>query len=268
MTTSNEPDRTIMPAPAATAAAPGPAGRWAGWCPWHGPARGRDLLIVAAIGAAIAYAMAMIPLTPALIASHPVLLEMLAGSNPSVMAAAAFAAVNHHPQPAVVVAAALPSMMRSDWILWWAGRRWGRRFVGKLASSPRAAARVDRVQRRGVRLAAPLVAMSAFLPGGTQTPVYAAAGWLGLPLFPFLIADAIGTTAWVTVLTVLGSLLGGNGVAMAGLVSRYALLAVCLPVLTMVAPHAWRAWRQRASGARAGAPLAVATSETAPPGDG
>ncbi|MBO0773855.1 MAG: hypothetical protein J2P35_20580, partial [Actinobacteria bacterium] len=108
----------------------------------------------------------------------------------------------------------------------------------------------------------------AFLPGGTQTPVYAAAGWLGLPLFPFLIADAIGTTAWVTVLTVLGYLLGGNGVAMAGLVSRYALLAVCLPVLTMVAPHAWRAWRQRAAGTRAGAPLAVAASETAPPGDG
>src|SRR5262249_20133267 len=160
-------------------------------------------------------AVAMIPLTPMLIATHPVLLEMLAGSNASVVAAGAFSDVNNL-QPAIIVAAALPAMMRSDWLMWWAGRLWGHRFVERLGRhSPRAAARACLAERRGSRFAAPLVAASAFLPGGTQAPLYAAAGWLGLPLLSFLIADAVGTTAWVTLLTALGDLLGHDGVAMA-----------------------------------------------------
>src|SRR5262249_44832098 len=124
-------------------------------------------------------------------------------------------------------------------------------------------------ERRGSRFAAPLVAASAFLPGGTQAPLYAAAGWLGLPLLSFLIADAVGTTAWVTLLTALGDLLGHDGVAMAGLVSRYSFLAICLPALPRITPHAWRAWRHHARmAAKAAAPLAPASPGAARPGSG
>ena len=97
------------------------------------------------------------------------------------------------------------------------------------------------VASRGVGFAVPLVIAAGFLPGGFQVPIYLAAGWMGLPLARFLIADLIGTAGWAALLTTLGYLLGGNGVAMAGLVARYALLAICLPVLISVAPHAWRA---------------------------
>lgn len=203
-------------------------------------------LCVTALAASGLYSAAMIPLTPVLIAAHPVLLEMLAGSNASVVAAGAFSKVSGTLQPAVVVVAAVPSMMRSDWVLWWAGRLWGRRIVDRLGRHhPRAAARAGLAERRGIRFAAPLVALCAFLPGGTQAPVYAAAGWMGVRLLPFLLADAIGTAVWVSLLTAFGYLLGRNGVVIAGLVSLYTFLAICLPALTAIAPHAWRVWRCR-----------------------
>lgn len=241
---------TLLDPPHAQAAAPGSGQQR--WRPWHGRARARDVLCVTAIAASILYSAAMIPLTPMLISSHPLLLEMLAGSNASVLAGGAFGEVHGTP-PVVVIAAALPAMMRSDWILWWAGRLWGHRIVDRLG---RHHPRVRLAEQGGTRFAAPLVALAAFLPGGTQSPLYAAAGWLGLPLPLFLLADAIGTTLWVSLLTAFGYLLGQDGVRMAALVSHYALAAICVPVLTAIAPHLWRAWRRRSRAAAAAVPVA------------
>ena len=240
-----EPNR-----PHTEAACPGEEGQRTGrrfslpaWRPWCGRPQARDLLCVAAIALSALYSAAMIPMTPLLIATHPVKLEMLAGSNASVVAAAAFTDVHGGPHPALLVAAALPAMMRSDWIMWWAGRRWGHRIVeildrhrsGRLGSRLR--------DGRGKWFAVPVVALAAFMPGGTQAPIYATAGWLGLPLLPFLVADAIGTAVWVSLLAMSGYMLGPNGVSMAHLVAHYALLAISVPIVTAIAPHAWRAWR-------------------------
>jgi len=215
-----------------------------GWRPWHGPARARDALCVAAIVVGVGYQVVVTVLTPLLIASHPVLLETIAGSNASVVAGGAFAEVKHDLPVGLVIVAPLPAMMRTDWVMWWAGRLWGYRFAGMLGRhSPRAAAVARLAERRGVGFAAPLVMAAGFLPGGFQVPIYLAAGWMGLPLARFLIADLIGTAGWAALLATLGYLLGGDGVAMAGLVARYALLAICLPALISIAPHAWRAWR-------------------------
>lgn len=213
------------------------------WRPWCGRPQIQDLLCAAAIALSALYSAAMIPMTPLLIATHPVTLEMLAGSNASVVAAGAFSDVRGTPHPALLVVAALPAMMRSDWIMWWAGRRWGHRVIDKL--DRRRGGRLGSRLRngRGKWFAAPLVALGAFMPGGTQSPLYAMAGWLGLPLYAFLLADVIGTAAWVALLTMSGYLLGPNGVSLAHLVAHYALLAICVPVVTAIVPHAWRAWR-------------------------
>jgi membrane-associated protein len=238
-------------------AAPGPpAGGQLRWRPWHGRARARDVLCVTALAASVLYSAAMIPLTPMLIASHPLLLELLAGTDTSVLAGGSFGEVHGTP-PAVVVAAALPAMMRSDWILWWAGRLWGQRLVERLGGH-----RISLAGRRGTRFTAPVVALAAFLPGGTQTPLYAAVGWLGMPLPVFLLADVIGTALWVSLLTAFGYLLGGNGVHLAQLVSHYALAAICVPILAAAAFRLWRGWRRRT---RAAAAVAVPVpSENAP----
>lgn len=251
MTLLDPPHAQARPGPPA-GTDPAPAARPRGWRPWHGRPRARDLLCAAALAASALYSVATIPLLPLLIAAHPLVLATVAGSSASVVAAGAFAEV-HGTSPAIVVAAALPAMMRSDPVLWWAGRLWGRRIVERLG---RGSPRPGLAGRRSARFAGPLVAAAAFLPGGTQSPVYAAAGWLGLRLPFFLAADLIGTTLWVSLLTALGYLLGQQGVVLAGLVSRYALLAICLPLLAVIVPHAWRAWRRRAR--RAPAPAVQA----------
>lgn len=246
MTTLDPPDGPGPAAVAAATPAPPPAGPLSGWRPWHGRPRVRDLVCLGVIVLSSIYSIATIPLTPALIATRPVLLELLSGSTSSIVAAGSFSGVSSKLQLAVVVGAGIPGMMRFDWVFWWAGRLWGHRIVEQLAHrSPRAAAMAAMVERRSVRFAAPLVAVSAFLPSGASTAVYAAAGWTGMSLLPFLLFDALGTALWTTLLAVTGYLLGGDGVRIANLVSRYALVTICVLAVAAVAPQAWHTWRQR-----------------------
>ena len=246
------------PARDSARAASGLASRFAQWLPWDGRPRARDVCCLFAIAVSAGYALVTIPLTPALIASHPVLLELLTGSTSSIVAAGAFSDVESKLQLALVVAAALPGLMRFDWVFWWAGRLWGHQIVGKLSRrSPRAAALASAIETRGRWFAGPLVALAAFLPDGVSTAIYAAAGWTGLPLIPFLLFDALGSAAFTTLAALGGYLLGSEGVTLANLISRYAIVTVCVLVAAMIAPHLWHSWRDR----RARKPPA---SETAP----
>ncbi len=240
------------------------------WRPWHGRPRVRDVVCALAIAVSGIYAVATIPLTPALIASHPVLLELLTGSTTSVLAAGAFSDVGTRLELTLVVAAALPGMMRFDWVFWWAGRLWGHRIVERLGQrSPRMVRLAGLAETRGRRWAGPLVALAAFLPSGASTAVYAAAGWVGLPLLAFVLWDTLGSAAWVSVVAVGGYLLGSEGVTLAGLVSRYAMVTICVLVVLLVAPQAWHSWREWRAGkaARRAMPL-PAVPAPAMPGPG
>jgi membrane-associated protein len=240
----------------------GPARRSHRWYPWHGRPRVRDVLCAAAIAVSAIYAVATIPLTPVLIATHPVLLELLTGSTSSVVAAGAFSDVESKLQLIIVIAAALPGMMRFDWVYWWAGRLWGHRIVEKLGQrSPRSAGLARIAETRGRRYAGPLVALAAFLPDGASTAVYAAAGWTGLPLLWFIFFDTIGSAAWTALLAACGYWLGSDGVALANLISRYAFVSICVIVAALIAPHAWHSWRDRRAGKpQAGKPQAGETA--------
>jgi membrane-associated protein len=259
------PDLSPPPSPPGQVPTSGPMARRARWAPWHGRPRTRDVLCVIAIVVSAVYAVVTIPLTPALISTRPVLLELLTGSNSSIVAAGAFADVDSKLQLFVVVAAALPGMMRFDWVYWWAGRLWGHTMVERLGHhSPRSAALARFVETRGRRYAGPLVTLAAFLPSGASTAVYAAAGWAGLPLIPFILFDALGSAAWTALLAVGGYLLGSEGVYLADLASRYAFATVCVLVVTMIAPPLWHSWRDR----RAGKPPAVQAAPATAGGTG
>src|SRR6516162_7200300 len=252
MTTPSRPGPSPEPARETTAVR-----RPGRWRPWHGRPRARDMLCALAIVVSAVYAVVTIPLTPALIASHPVLLELLTGSTSSIVAGGAFSDVDTRLKLIVVIVAALPGIMRFDWVYWWAGRLWGHRIVEKLGQrSPRSAALARIAETRGRRYAGPLVALAAFLPDGASTAVYAAAGWTGLPLLWFIFFDAIGSAAWIALLAGCGYWLGSDGVALAYLVSRYAFVSICVIVAALIAPHAWHSWRDR----RAGKPQAGHTA--------
>src|SRR5215472_6368317 len=72
----------------------GTAVKLGGWRPWHGKPRARDVLCLLAIVVSAVYAVATIPLTPALISTHPVLLELLTGSTSSIISAGAYSDVD------------------------------------------------------------------------------------------------------------------------------------------------------------------------------
>ena len=227
----------------------GTAVKLGGWRPWHGKPRTRDVLCLLAIVVSAIYAVAAIPLTPALIASHPVLLELLTGSTSSIMSAGAYSDVDTKLQLALVVVAALPGIMRFDWVYWWAGKLWGHRIVERLGQrSPRMARLAGLAETRGRRWVGPLVALAAFLPGGASTAVYAAAGWAGLPLLAFVLWDTLGSAAWISVVAFGGYLLGSDGVTLAQLVSRYATVTIVVLVVMLVAPQAWHSWREWRAG--------------------
>ena len=67
---------------------------------------------------------ALLPLIPALVSSHPALLEFIRGSTASIINMGARARVG---ETSIVLAVFLgiPSLMMFDWAFWWAGRRWG-----------------------------------------------------------------------------------------------------------------------------------------------
>lgn len=246
MTAAQPPEPPGLPGPAQGG---GPGRAWQRWYPWHGRPRARDILCATAIAVSAVYAVVTIPLTPILIATHPVLLELLTGSTSSIMAAGAFSDVDSKLQIVIVIVAALPGLMRFDWVYWWAGRLWGHRIVDKLGQrSPRSAALARMAEQRGRRYAGPLVALAAFLPDGASTAVYAAAGWVGLPLLWFVFFDTIGSAAWTALLAACGYWLGSDGVALADLISRYAFVSICVIVAALVAPHLWHSWRERRAG--------------------
>jgi membrane-associated protein len=224
------------------------------WRPWHGRPRAKDRVCAAAILAGVLYAAAMIPVTPVLIATHPLLLELLSGSNTSIVAAGSFCAAGSKLGFAGAIAAPLPVMLRSNCVTWWVGRLWGPRVVERLGRhSPRTAAITAKVHRRGARLARLAVLLSAFVPV-SGTPVYVAAGWVGLPLSTFVLLDVIGCAAWSAVLTSCGYLLGSSGVAMAGLMSRYGAASAGMLMIMALAPYVWHA-RRRQRGTGRGRPL-------------
>jgi membrane-associated protein len=242
------PAPAAVTAPVTAAALSVPPPRWR---PWHGRPRTRDLICLGGIALSVLYGLAMIPLTPGLIATRPVLLELLSGSTSSVVAAGAFADVESKLQLTAVVAAALPGMMKFDLLFWWAGVLWGHRIVEKLArQNKQAAAFARRAEQRGSIFAGAAVLLSAFLPVPTPL-VYAAAGWAGLRLLPFAGCDLIGSAAWAAFLAALGYLLGTSGVAAANLVSRYALVTMIVLAAIAIAPHAWHVLRARRARSRA-----------------
>ena len=146
----------------------------------------------------------------------------------------------------VVVAAALVGLIKFDLLFWWAGRLWGHRAMHWLgARNGRAAGLARMAEQRGSRWAGLAVVLTGILPGAPGPLVYAAAGWVGLGLVPFLVFDLIGSAAWAALLAGLGYELGPDGVHAANLISHYALLAIIAGLIAVAVPHAWHIVRVR-----------------------
>ena len=115
--------------------------------PWEGKAERTDIFLVAAIAISGIYKLALIPLTPTWVNSHPVWLEILKGSISGMVIMGAKARIGEA-SLLVAVLAAIPGLMMFNWIYWWAGRRWGKRALDFfLGNHPKAEVRTARLER-------------------------------------------------------------------------------------------------------------------------
>ena len=204
--------------------------------PWHGKPRAADILCWLGIVLSGLLYWVLLPLRVSLVGTHPVVAELLNGGTESIISAAAFARAGDGTL-AVVVLAAIPGLMKSDALYWWAGRLWGERFIMVLPGSRRVARHMTRVQRAGRKFTWPAVVVSSFLPV-PRAIIYVIAGWAGMRLVTFLILDLIGSLLWVGLLAGLGYALGHHAVVAAMTISRYSwwvtIGIVTLTVLSIV----------------------------------
>jgi membrane-associated protein len=201
--------------------------------PWAGRPRRIDILLWAGIVLSGIYYWAMLPFRAPLVGTHPVALELLNGSTEAIITAAAFARLGHGTL-AVVLLAAIPGLMKFDWLYWLAGRLWGERLITLLSGKRnRGHKYMRRVQQWGRKFTWPAMVIAPFLPIPTAI-IYAVVGWAGMRLVTFLILDAIGTLLWAGLLAGLGYALGHHAVVVAQAVSHYGLWVSIALVVVIV----------------------------------
>jgi membrane protein DedA with SNARE-associated domain len=210
-----------------------------------------DVAIAVLLVVMTVYSLALWPLTPALLGSHPLLLEILSGSTVSEVTVGAHSRLHELPLW-VAIAAGVPGTMMFDWVFWWAGQRWGDRalhmFLGR-DSSPRGVARrearIARLERATRRWGWALVPLAYYLPVPSFL-VYVAAGLSGMRLRTFLALDLLGTLLWVGPIVGLGYAIGKPAVDVVDRIDHYSTYLTIAVVVVMVALQA----RSRSSSRR------------------
>jgi membrane protein DedA with SNARE-associated domain len=194
--------------------------------------RRAEVLCVAGLSFTGLYTLALIPVAPSLLGSDPVLLELLRGSTPAMVAAGAFARVG---EASIVLALLAPvlTLMMSDPLIWWAGRIWGPQVAGTIVGNrgPRGRRWIERTTRWSERYGSWAVALAYILPVPSAL-IYAGAGWTGMRLRRFLVLDLIGVSLWILLNVGLGYLVGQSAVDVAKAIGRYSLwISIALVVV-------------------------------------
>jgi membrane-associated protein len=185
------------------------------------------------------YSLVLWPLVPALIGSHPLLLEIVSGSTLAEVTVGAHSRLGELPLWFAAVAG-VPGSMMFDWVFWWAGRRWGDRalhlFLGR-ASSPRGVAsreaRSARLERMAERFGPAAIVLAYYLPVPTPL-IYAASGMSGMRLRTFLALDVVGTLLWVGPSVGLGYAIGKPAVDVVHRIDHYSTLVTIVVVLVVI----------------------------------
>src|SRR5947209_2690909 len=229
----------------------------------RGAARRRraEIACVTGIGLKTVFALLLLPLTPSLIGTDPVLLEALRGSTSAMASGGAFARVGEAPL-VLAVLAPLPTLLFATPFFWWAGRLWGPKAAATLGGgNPNAEKWARRSGAQLERFGGLAVALAPFLPVPSSF-VYAAAGWTGMSLRRFMVFDLVGVGSWIGLIVGLGYAVGDPAVQVAKAVSHYALLITVAVVAIAIAVAALRT---RMGAARATPPTEREAGDTAEP---
>lgn len=204
--------------------------------------RRAEIACVTGIAVKTVFALVVLPLTPSLIGTHPVLLEALRGSTSALASGGAFARVGEA-SLVLAVLAPLPTLFFVTPFFWWAGWLWGPKVVATLGGGhPKAERWAQRSGAHLERFGGLAVALAPFLPIPSSF-IFAAAGWTGMTLRRFIVFDLAGLLAWIGLIVGLGYAVGHPAVQVAKAISHYALLITVAIVAIAIAVGALRARR-------------------------
>jgi membrane protein DedA with SNARE-associated domain len=189
---------------------------------------------VACIGPIFAHSfwlLLSLPIGPALLGPHPLLLSLLRGSVPAMITTGA---VSHRGDFPLALALLAPLLVLgfSDPFYYWAGLRYGRRVLDYVAGpNPRARRRMQWAERVFARYGALAIALGYFIPFLPQSFLLLAAGQTRMRILTVAVADLLGTVAYVLFNVLLGWYIGKPAIQVADTISHYGLyLTVALIV--------------------------------------
>jgi membrane-associated protein len=201
------------------------------------PGRTQKALCASGLIAGMIASYALLAVSPELLAHHVVVLEAASGGIASIVTGGAFASDGRVPLWLVIIAP-MTSVLLYDVFYWWAGRLWGPTFIARfVARTPRWARWTTRAEEMVRRHGIWALIASYFLPIPTVL-VQVFCGISGIPLIPlwlFLIGDALGLLLWIGLLVGLGYAIGSPAVHVVTAINHDALWVTVGIVVVIVA---------------------------------
>lgn len=213
--------------------------------PWKGKPGRADILCWTAIAIVGVYALVLLPLRPVLLGLNPYALVGLNGSRTATVAIGAQAALGDPWWPAGLVMGTL-SIMKFDWIYWWAGRLWGHGLIEILAGrSKRASRNAARAETIARKIGAPAVILSYYIPLIPSAVIYASVGATGMRLWRFLVLDLIGAFSTRIIFMALGYRIGAPAIEVVKVIAKYSYYFALATIALMIIGALWRRSRAR-----------------------
>lgn len=233
-------DAPELPVPAPGDVESGPKEWWDDpRLPWrHKPTRA-DIACYAAIAILGVWALVMLPLRPLLLANPP-LSAVINGGRASVVATGAWIEVNGGPILAYWLAVTA-SIVKFDWVYWWAGRLWGHAILDSFTGQSRMSKRRAEIVLRFTHRYESLAVIATYLPLPLPMAlIYAAVGASGMRLRKFLVIDIIAAAVTQAGYLALGWWIGEPAVRIVKVYADYSWYLTIAILVVMLGTWWWR----------------------------
>ncbi|TWP34403.1 DedA family protein [Leekyejoonella antrihumi] len=215
--------------------------------PWKGKPRRVDIACWASFCVIGIYGLVTLPLRPILLSLNTYVLAAVSGSSIAMVdfGTQLRAGTSHFGWFGLLLGAL--SVMKFDWIFWWAGRLWGHGIIEVVAGRSRWAARTaHHAERLADRFGAPAVVLAWFIPFIPTAIVDAFVGNARMKLRNFLLLDFAAAVVNRGIYFYLGYRIGAPAKHLVDLISKYSYYISIVLVVGIIASSIIRSRRQRA----------------------
>lgn len=219
--------------------------------PWQGKPSKSDMRCWIAFMLLGVYGLAMVPLRPLILGLSTYALAVISGSTVAMVDIGAGLRLGGEPHWWLWLVIASLSVMKFDWIFWWAGRLWGHGMIEVIGGRSRWAARMghhaERLAERFGWLATFLVWVIPFVPSAV---VFVFVGMSRMRLRTFLIIDFLGALTNRAVYFYLGYRIGEPAKDVVDVMQKYSLY-ISIALVVVIVIKSVRSSRQEARSGRA-----------------